>query len=793
MAGGGAMAARVRAFDWFATPLGDPAAWPVELKGAVDLCLHSSIATAVYWGPDLRLIYNDAWAPFPAERHPGALGKPGAEVWTDIWSIVHPQFERVIATGEGFAAQHQLLPMVRGGAPRETYWDYSFTPIRNGQGEVLGVLNQGQEVTDQVMTQRALIESDERFRGITNSIDQMIWSTRPDGHHDYYNDRWYEYTGAPYGSTDGDEWNGMFHPEDQDRAWERWRYSLETGEPYEIEYRLRHRSGRYRWVLGRAQAVRDEHGRITRWFGTCTDVQDSVEAREVLARSREELERLVEQRTGERDRVWSGSSDLMGTAGLDGFLKQVNPAWSRLLGRSEAELLGSRFFDLIRQDDWAATDGMADRLRAGETVKDFVNHLVGKDGEAHEILWDATPDGDLFHIVGRDIGDMRKLEAQLRQAQKMEAVGQLTGGIAHDFNNLLTGVTGSLELLQARIEQGRYDAVERYVTAAQGAARRAAALTQRLLAFSRRQTLDPRPVNLNRLVADMEELVRRSMGPAITTEVVGAAGLWAVMADANQVENALLNLCINARDAMPDGGRLTIETANKWLDDRAAGQRDLPAGQYVSLCVTDTGSGMTPEVAARAFDPFFTTKPMGEGTGLGLSMIYGFARQSGGQVRIYSEVGEGTTMCLYLPRHYGEADVEERAPASAEPGLASEGRTVLVVDDEPTVRMLVSEVLEDKGCRVLEAHDGAAGLAMLRSDLRVDLLITDVGLPGGMNGRQLADAGRALRPSLPVLFITGYAENAAVGDGRLDPGMQLLTKPFTMDALAEKALGILER
>ena len=792
LAGGGEMGARVRAFGWDATPFGPPETWPAELKGAVDLCLHSSFPTAVYWGPELRLIYNDAWAPIPAERHPGALGRPGAEVWSEIWEVIGPQFARVKEIGEGFAAEDQRLDMIRDGVPTETYWTYAFTPIRSASGEVLGVLNQGAETTEHILTQRALAESDAKFRAITNSIDQMIWSTRPDGFHDFYNDRWYEYTGVTYGSTDGEGWNEMFHPDDQERAWALWRHSLETGDLYEIEYRLRHRSGRYRWVLGRAQPVRGPDGRITRWFGTCTDIQDSVEAREVLSRSREELERLVERRTGERDRIWSGSSDLMGTAGLDGFLKQVNPAWARMLGRSEAELLDRRFFDLIRHDDWSATDAVSNRLRAGETVKGFVNHLVGGDGAVHEIMWDAAPDGEVFHIVGRDIGDMRRLEEQLRQAQKMEAVGQLTGGIAHDFNNLLTGVTGSLELLQARVEQGRFEAVERYVSAAQGAARRAAALTQRLLAFSRRQTLDPRPVSLNRLVADMEELVRRSMGPAITTEVVGAAGLWAVLVDVNQVENALLNLCINARDAMPDGGRLTIETANKWLDDRAAGQRDLPAGQYVSLCVTDTGTGMTPEVATRAFDPFFTTKPMGEGTGLGLSMIYGFARQSGGQVRIYSEVGQGTTMCLYLPRHYGEAEAGERAPVASEPAASGGGGTVLVVDDEPTVRMLVSEVLEEKGYRVLEAHDGAAGLAMLRSDLRVDLLITDVGLPGGMNGRQLADAGRSLRPSLPVLFITGYAENAAVGDGRLDPGMQLLTKPFTMDALAGKALAILE-
>ncbi len=383
--------------------------------------------------------------------------------------------------------------------------------------------------------------------------------------------------------------------------------------------------------------------------------------------------------------------------------------------------------------------------------------------------------------------ELMETEEQLRQSQKMEAVGQLTGGLAHDFNNLLTGITGSLELLQTRVRQGRVGDLERYINAAQGAAKRAAALTHRLLAFSRRQTLDPKPTDVNRLVADMEEMIRRTVGPAIQVETVTTALVWSTLVDPNQLENALLNLCINARDAMPNGGRLMIETGNRWLDERAARMRDLPPGQYVSLCVSDTGTGMAPEVVRRAFDPFFTTKPLGQGTGLGLSMIYGFARQSGGQVRIYSEPGQGTMVCIYLPRHVAAAESAE--PAAAEPGeapRAEQGETVLVVDDEPTVRMLVAEVLEELGYRALEASDGAGGLAILQSRQRVDLLVTDVGLPGGMNGRQMADAARELRPSLKVLFITGYAENAVVSHGHLEPGMHVLTKPFAMDALAAR-------
>jgi PAS domain S-box-containing protein len=365
--------------------------------------------------------------------------------------------------------------------------------------------------------------------------------------------------------------------------------------------------------------------------------------------------------------------------------------------------------------------------QANETLEQRVEERTAELGQAHEAL---------------------------RQAQKMEAVGQLTGGIAHDFNNLLAGISGALEAIERRIAKGKTQDLARFIGGAQQSARRAAALTQRLLAFSRRQTLDPKPTDVNKLVFGMEDLIRRTIGPSVALEVVGAAGLWLAKLDPSQLENALLNLSINARDAMPDGGRITIETANKWLDQRAARERDLPPGQYLSICVTDTGTGMPKEIVERIFDPFFTTKPIGQGTGLGLSMIYGFVRQSGGQVRVYSEVGQGTTMCMYFPRFTGEL-VEESTGEDGAVNETGDGETVLVIDDEATVRMLVVEVLEEAGYRALEAEDGPSGLKILQSDARIDLLITDVGLPGGLNGRQVADAARRSRPELKVLFITG--------------------------------------
>lgn len=384
--------------------------------------------------------------------------------------------------------------------------------------------------------------------------------------------------------------------------------------------------------------------------------------------------------------------------------------------------------------------------------------------------------------IAEALAERELTEEALRQAQKMEAVGQLTGGLAHDFNNLLAGISGAFEMIGARLTQGRTTEVERYLAAGQGAARRAAALTHRLLAFSRRQTLAPRPVVVNRLLPDFVELVRRTVGPSIEVENVAATGLWPTLVDANQLENALLNLCINARDAMPHGGTIRIETGNLWLDARIAREHGLDPGQYVSVCVSDTGTGIDKATLERVFDPFFTTKPIGQGTGLGLSMVYGFARQSNGHVRIASEVGHGTKVFLYLPRHLGEEEVETPAPASEAP-RAQADKTVLIIDDEPTVRMLVVDALSERGYACLEAPDGAAGLKVLQSGRQVDLLVTDVGLPGGLNGRQVADGARVILPGLKVLFITGYAENAVLNHGHIEYGMEVLTKPFAIGDL----------
>ena len=545
--------------------------------------------------------------------------------------------------------------------------------------------------------------------------------------------------------------------------------------------------------------ARDDNGVVCGLFGNCIETtaqvlatREQAESEERLRQLNADLERKVIERSQARGTTWQLSPDLMGALNSEGYFETSNPAWKTVLGWTEAEVAGMSIFELLHPDDVERTRGGFALTQAGEPAIDFANRYRKKDGGYRWISWVGVPDEGMVYCSGRDITDAKAAEAELaaaqdalRQSQKMEAVGQLTGGIAHDFNNLLAGISGSLELLETRIAEARYSDLERLIDAALGSTRRAASLTQRLLAFSRRQVLDPKPVDLNSLVAGVDELLRRTLGPEIAMQVVAAETMWLTKVDPLQLENALLNLAINARDAMPDGGRMTIETANQSLDGKTAKDRELPPGQYVSLSVADTGSGMAPDVIERAFDPFYTTKPLGQGTGLGLSMIHGFVRQSGGQVRIQSELGSGTTMTLYLPRFTGAVE-ETDAPERARSADTGRGETVLIIDDEPIIRMLMLDVLEEAGYIGLEADDGPSGLDILRSDPNIVLLITDVGLPGGMNGRQVADAARATKPDLKVLFVTGYAENAVVGDGQLEPGMQVITKPFALTAFGGK-------
>jgi PAS domain S-box-containing protein len=503
-----------------------------------------------------------------------------------------------------------------------------------------------------------------------------------------------------------------------------------------------------------------------------------------------DLERRVIERAQARGLTWQLSPDLLGALNSKGYFETSNPAWQTVLGWSEAEVASMSIFELLHPDDVEHTRAGFELTLVGQPALRFANRYRCKDGSYRWISWVGIQEDNFVYCTGRDITAERAAEAELlaaqealRQSQKMETIGQLTGGIAHDFNNLLTGILGSLDLVKRRMEANKFDDIARFMDAASNSAKSAAALTHRLLAFARRQSLESRPNDLNRLVTGMEDLLKRTLGERIELQCVLAEDLWTALTDANQVESAVLNLAINARDAMPNGGRLTIETVNVQLDNEYTSlHEDVRPGDYVAISVSDTGVGMSPEVLARAVDPFFTTKPPGEGTGLGLSGIYGFAKQSRGHLRLYSEIGHGTTVKLYLPRALQSA-VDLSLVSKVPP--RGRGETILVVEDDTTVRLVIGDSLKDLGYKIFAAPDAREAILLLRTSQHVDLLISDVVLPH-INGRKLAATARGLRANLKVLFVSGYAENATVRADFLDPGMDMLTKPFALDALAAK-------
>ncbi|HDS0919575.1 TPA: PAS domain-containing protein [Pseudomonas putida] len=595
------------------------------------------------------------------------------------------------------------------------------------------------------------------------------------------------------------------HPDDRDRVSADIQEAMSRGGAYRCEYRVRQDDGSYRWIEANGRAELDEQGEAVRFPGILMD----IESRRSAEAERDRMSALLRTFT-------AAVPGVVYAKDLEGRLIVANDGVTRLVGKPPELYLGKTDLEFLEDKAQARQIMETDRhimhggkgaLQIEERVDmpdgtatywlsvkaplcDEAGEVIGLIGSSIDVTARRNAEAELLELnrtleakIEQAVAEREAAQAALRQSQKMEAVGQLTGGIAHDFNNLLAGITGSLELIKLRLKQGRTTDVERYLTVAQGAAQRAASLTHRLLAFSRRQTLMPVHTDVNTLISDMEELIRRTVGPAVQLKVELHAASSTCLVDPAQVENSLLNLCINARDALEGGGSISIRTYNEQLVPGANLDPELAPGTYFTICVADDGVGMSAETLARAFEPFFTTKPVGAGTGLGLSMIYGFAKQSGGQVRIESEVGQGARVYLQLPSHKVEVDAAGRTEPLPESEPTSSGETVLVVDDEPSVRMFVSESLGSCGYIVIEATDSLAGLQLLRSDTRIDLLVTDIGLPGGTDGRQMADTGRSIRPGLPVLFMTGYAQPNVLDNAQLQPNTAVLTKPFTLEAL----------
>ena len=615
----------------------------------------------------------------------------------------------------------------------------------------------------------------------------------------------------------GKGWESLVCSEDHAEAAASWRQAIATRTPYDGAFRFRIADGGYHWMhiraLPRSTANEAEAG----WHGILDDIHERKATAERLqdlkaANARleaEAAERVAANPESERrfrllvDGVIDYAIFMLDA---NGHITNWNAGAARIKGYNEAEIIGSHFSCFYLPEDREAGEperALAAAMADGRCERE--GWRVRKNGMKFwaSVVIDSIRDADGillgFAKITRDITKqqqarqaLEEAREQLFQVQKLEAVGQLSGGIAHDFNNLLQGITGSLEVAQWRIAKRRFDDLDHLITGAIASANRAAALTHRLLAFARRQPLDPKSVRISTRLSAMGEMLRRILGERIDLKLHLDEALWPVLCDPNQLEAAILNLAINAREAMPEGGNLTISTRNIEIDDATASKiREATPGDYVCICVIDTGTGMSPDVLDRAFDPFFTTKQMGQGNGLGLSMTYGFVRQSEGYCRIESKVGQGTAVCLYLPRHKIETAQQAPVVALEAQAEAENGEVVLVVEDEQLVRTLVVEVLSDLGYRALEAGDGPSGLAILQSPQRIDLLVTDIGLPG-LNGRQMADAARKTRHDLKILFMTGYSHDAATAGGFLEPGMAMMTKPFGMDAMATRIRSMME-
>ena len=660
-------------------------------------------------------------------------------------------------------------------------------------GAVTGMIGIVRDVSRRHHADSLLRQSESKFRTFAQTMPNQVWTAMPDGLLDWINQQTLDYSGLHREELAGTGWAQIVHPDDLQLAGKTWAASLATGQPYETVFRLRRADGMYRWHLSRATAIKNDDEQVSQWVGTNTDIEDQRQAQDALQQLNATLEQRVEERTRERNQVWTASQDVLVVTGPDGTFRDVNPAFTRILGFEPVEVIGQHVNRFIAAEDVDATH-QALRNATGNVVEQFENRYRHKHGGVRWFSWTTSSGDGVIYGSGRHITEEKQARAKLaaaedalRQAQKMEAVGNLTSGIAHDFNNLLHGMVTAMTVVKMQIAKGKPEAMAKYVEMALSSAHRATALTHRLLAFSRQQPLDPKPVEVNTLVASLEDLFRRTIGPAIALDTTPCADLWLTRCDHHQLENALLNLVVNARDAMPDGGRLMIAASNRSLtSDDAMAQRDALAGEFVCITVADSGTGMTPDVLEHAFEPFFTTKPIGQGTGLGLSMIYGFVQQSGGFMAVRSQPGQGTEFDIHLPRYSGEpVTAASPAVATSAPAAAGRGRVIQLVEDDAVVRALTVEALEDAGFIVLSASDGLSGLASLMARSDIDLLVTDVGLPG-LNGRQIADAARKKRPTLPILFVTGYADKGDVSAADLPAGMKVIPKPYSMDRLIEQ-------
>ena len=720
-----------------------------------------------------------------------------------MYEVRRPFIERALA-GESLSYEADFH---RSAGTVQT--EIVHVPHRDLAGRTVGLYTVVMDITARKLAERVLSESEERFRSIADSAPVPMWVSRLDGLRQFVNRAYHEFLGVPFVDALNFDWRKALHPDDLERILRDQRAGEGSRKPFVLEARYRRHDGRWRWLRSESQPRWGPAGEHIGFIGVAHDITASKEAERALTELNETLEQRIEDRTRQLaasealiQAFFNHSSECYAVIVEEGDghfrYAEVNPATLRLykktrdavVGRTIQEALGAESASVIGAHLAACLREGAphryERTQGDAVIEAIVMPAPHEPGAPRRVV-----------VSAHDVTERRRLEQQLHQSQKMEAVGQLTGGVAHDFNNLLTLVIGGLDIIGrqitnlpdplalTRIERGREMAMQ--------GAQRAASLTTRLLAFSRQQPLNPQALDANKLVVDVCDLLRRAIGETIAVETALGKDLWRMYADANQLENALLNIGFNARDAMPNGGKLIIETANASLDKAYTSSlnEDIEPGEFVMIAITDTGTGMDMTTQERAFDPFFTTKEVGKGTGLGLSQVYGFARQSAGHVKIYSEIGEGTTVKIYLPRSASD----RKNPLIGEANKLSRwtgAETILVVEDDDELRKYAREVLEELGYHVMSAGSGVAALATLNGSHQIDLLLTDVVMPGGMNGRQLADKAVGHRPGLHVLYMTGYTRDAIIHQGRLDRGINMISKPFSFEELAAKVRQVLD-
>lgn len=741
------------------------------------------------------VLWNDALT--AAYGHPLESVEPNGEWWIEH---IHPD--------DRAAIDKSIHAVIDGdgvdwtGEYRFRRFDGSYAQvfdrghiIRDELGHPLRMIGAMLDLTRVQDAESALRESELRYRSLFAALDEGLciiefidgpYGPSSDYIHVKYNEAYQRQAGVS--GIEGKRVREVF-PDEAQKWIDFYREVLETGRPKRLELRF----DETQKILD-VGAFRLEPADRRQVAVVCQDITARRMAESLLRDLNTSLERRVAERTADRDRMWRLSTDLILVADFNAYITAANPAWKRVFGWNDQDLIGLCFLDLVHPDDKQATIAEVERLSEGVTTFSFENRYRTRDGKYRVISWTAVPENGYIHAAGRDVTEerdsavvLRKTEAALQHAQKMEAIGNLTGGVAHDFNNLLQVVAGNLQLLAKDVVGN--EKAQRRISNALAGVDKGSKLASQLLAFGRRQALDPRVLNIGRLVRGMDEMLRRTIGEGVEVETVVSAGLWNTLVDPMQIENAILNLAINARDAMDGFGKLTIEVGNAYIDDSYSRLHDdVQTGQYVVLSVSDTGTGMPADVIEKVFEPFFSTKVEGKGTGLGLSMVYGFVKQTGGHVKIYSEVGHGTTLKMYLPRSMQQEDLETVPLAGPVEGGQE---TILVAEDDEGVRATVVEMLQELGYRVLKAPDAASALTILESGIPIDMLFTDVVMPGTLKSTELARKAKERFPQIAVLFTSGYTENSIVHGGRLDAGVQLLSKPYTREALALKIRHVL--